>query len=305
MITTTRIRGAKAPLPPTYGLLATVAFFTFGASAGCRDADVIAKVGSTELRRADLDEFKAQRAAGADDETAQLETLIGRERLAEHAVSRELERRPDVRARIAAGRREILAQVLMQESLRDVADEAALRARFEASKEALVRRQVHVRQIMVRFSVNADASERRRAMNRATAAYARILEGASFEEVARDASQDEVSAARGGDLGIVREGQVHPSFFEVAAALKKDEVSKPFETPYGIHVIQALAPMERVVPVFEEVRGRLSAEARSEAELRLMKELEAAIPVKRFPEAMVPPASDGRGPDAQDGEGPR
>ncbi len=121
--------------------------------------------------------------------------------------------------------------------------------------------------------------------------YARIIGGEPFEAVAREASQDDVSAAQGGDLGIVREGQVHPAFFEAAAALKKDELSKPFETPYGIHVVQALESMQIVVPTFNEVRGRLAAEARLEAESRLMKELEASIPVKRFPDALSAPAT--------------
>ncbi|WP_090494376.1 peptidylprolyl isomerase [Myxococcus virescens] len=279
-------RGAPAPRSLRRTSSAIVIFLTVASAYGCRDADVIAEVGHTELRRSDLVEFSSRRATGAEALDAELEALVGQARLAEQAVSAGLDQRADVRARLSAARREVLAQVFLQEELQGATSEANLRERFESTKASLARRQVHVRQVIIRIASNADAAERRRAMDRASLIYARIIGGEAFEDVAREVSQDEVSAVRGGDLGIVREGQVHASFFEAAAALKKDEVSKPFETPYGIHVVQALAPVETVMPTFEEARGRVAAEARREAESHLMKELETKIPVKRFPAAL-------------------
>ncbi|WIG97358.1 peptidylprolyl isomerase [Myxococcus sp. SDU36] len=231
-----------------------------------------------------------------------MDALISRTRLAEQAVELGLDEREDVRARLAAARREILAQALLQHELKDATSEATLRARFEASKDTLARQQIHVRHIIVRLAADADAATRRRARDRANVLYARIIGGEDFELVAREASQGEAGAAHTADMGIIQEGQVHPSFFEAAAALEKDELSKPFETPYGIHVVQALAPVETVIPSFDEVRGRLAADARSEAENRLMSDLETRIPVKRFPEAM-PPSDAGTHGDGASGGG--
>ncbi|MBN1205866.1 MAG: peptidylprolyl isomerase [Myxococcaceae bacterium] len=256
--------------------------------SACRDGDVVAKVGRTELRLAELEEFASRRAPGSGGKEAALEALITRARLAEHARALELEERPDIRARLAAARREVLAQAVLEERLREVADERALRERYEAARDTLARRQVRVRHIMVRLASNASEADRRRARDQANLLYARVIGGEPFEEVAREASQDEASAPRGGELGRVREGEVHAGFFEAAAALEKDEVSKPFETPVGMHVVQALAPMETARPSFEEARARLAADARREVEAGLFQELEQAIPAERFPEALHP-----------------
>ncbi|WP_044889194.1 peptidylprolyl isomerase [Myxococcus hansupus] len=252
---------------------------------------MVAQVGRTELRRADVQEF-ASRRAGEITADAQLDELIDQARLSERAVALGLDAREETRARLAAARREVLMQALLQEELKSVTSEADLLERYESSKSSLARRQIHVRQVVIRLPPGDGQPERRQAGDRANMIYARLMGGEPFEVVAREASQDDVSAAQGGDLGIVREGQVHPAFFEAAAALKKGELSKPFETPYGIHVVQALEHMQSVLPTFNEVRGRLAAEARREAESRLMKELEASIPVKRFPDALSAPATN-------------
>ncbi|CAM3327614.1 hypothetical protein G4177_36335 [Corallococcus sp. ZKHCc1 1396] len=268
--------------------ITTVLFLTAALVAGCRDEDVVARVGRTELRRADVEAFASQRAPDSGDTQAQLEALIDRARLAEQAEAQGLDDRPGLRARLAAARREVLAQALLEEQLKDATQEQALRARFASSKEALSRRELHVRHIMLRLPQGADEAEKRRARDRANLLYAHLLGGASFEQVARESSQDEATAPRGGDLGRILEGQIHPSFFEAAAALKKDEVSKPFETPYGLHIVQALAPVETRVPSFEEARGRLAAQSRREAEDRLMKDLRERVSVERFQQALRP-----------------
>ena len=276
----------SAPALPSSARIAIVLLLTSVLVTACRDADVVARVGGTDVRRADLEEFTSRREREAGDTDAQLDALIARVRLAEEAKALDLDERPAIRARLEAVRREVLAQAVLEEKLRDTTDEKTLRERYESSKDALARRQVHVRHVLVRLPPSADEAERRRARDRASLLYARITGGESFEAVAREASQDEGSAARGGDLGVVREGQVHPAFFEAAVALKGNELSKPFETPYGFHVVQALSPAETRVPSFEEVRGRLAAESRREAEARLGKELEERLPAKRFPEAL-------------------
>lgn len=296
---TSSTRGARAPHWAACTLFMAVLFMTV--ASGCRDADVIAEVGSTALRRSDLDEFSSLRAPGAETAEAQLDALIGRTRLAEQAIALGLDDREDVRARLAAARREVLAQALLQHELTNVTSEATLRARFEASKDSWGRRQIHVRHILVRVASDADAAARRIARDRANVLYARISGGEDFDAVAREASHGEVATEHSADMGVLQEGQVHPSFFEAAAALKKDELSKPFETPYGIHVVQARAPVETVIPAFDEVRGRLAADARREAETRLMADLESRIAVMRFPEAMTPPDAGAVGDGASGG----
>jgi parvulin-like peptidyl-prolyl isomerase len=60
--------------------------------------------------------------------------------------------------------------------------------------------------------------------------------GQSFGEVARRVSQDRNKDA-GGDLGWFAEGDLDPDFEAVAFKLPKGQVSEPFRTAFGLHLV--------------------------------------------------------------------
>lgn len=68
----------------------------------------------------------------------------------------------------------------------------------------------------------------------------RIEGGDSFENLARSHSDDRGSAVSGGDLGWVSPGDLVPEFEEVMNALAPGEVSEPFQTRFGWHIVQVL-----------------------------------------------------------------
>ena len=68
----------------------------------------------------------------------------------------------------------------------------------------------------------------------------RIAGGDAFEALARAHSQDPVSAARGGDLGWTSPGDLVPQFEQVMERLAPGELSRPFATPFGWHIVQVL-----------------------------------------------------------------
>ena len=65
-----------------------------------------------------------------------------------------------------------------------------------------------------------------------------LIEGASFEELARTSSDDVATAAKGGLIGELRGGLTVPAFESAAYALEVGEVSPILETVFGYHVIQ-------------------------------------------------------------------
>jgi len=67
-----------------------------------------------------------------------------------------------------------------------------------------------------------------------------ILDGDSFEAVAKVISEDPGSAVDGGDLGWAGPGVFVPEFQAVCDELEIDEISQPFQTSYGWHIIQLL-----------------------------------------------------------------
>ncbi|HXZ48381.1 MAG TPA: peptidylprolyl isomerase [Usitatibacter sp.] len=96
--------------------------------------------------------------------------------------------------------------------------------------------QTHVRHILLRTGPglsDADARERLAKLRE------KILAGADFGEMAKQNSED-ASAPRGGDLGWVSPGDTVPEFERVMDSLKPGEVSQPFQSPFGWHLVQVL-----------------------------------------------------------------
>ena len=106
----------------------------------------------------------------------------------------------------------------------------------------------------------------------------RIEGGDDFAEIAKGNSVDTMSAAEGGDMGWTNPGELVPEYEEVMDKLKVGEVSEPFQTRYGWHIVQVLGRREhdssddiRRAKAREEIRKRKLAEAR-ESWLRQMRE---------------------------------
>jgi peptidyl-prolyl cis-trans isomerase SurA len=97
--------------------------------------------------------------------------------------------------------------------------------------------QLHARHILMRPNeVQDDATTRQRL----AAIRDRILAGEDFAALASVTSEDPGSASRGGDLGWTSPGTFDPAFEEALAGLQPDEISEPFRTQFGWHIVQLL-----------------------------------------------------------------
>lgn len=67
----------------------------------------------------------------------------------------------------------------------------------------------------------------------------RLRNGESFEQLARSHS-DDASAPQGGDLGWVSPGETVPAFEQVMNSLQPGEISEPFRSPFGWHIVEVL-----------------------------------------------------------------
>ncbi len=68
--------------------------------------------------------------------------------------------------------------------------------------------------------------------------YRELLNGASFEELARQAFRDSVLANNGGDLGWCKVSQLDETFARAALQLAPGAISPPVKTRWGFHIIQ-------------------------------------------------------------------
>jgi peptidyl-prolyl cis-trans isomerase SurA len=72
----------------------------------------------------------------------------------------------------------------------------------------------------------------------------RILHGDDFTELARAHSEDPASAAEGGALGWISPGVMVSEFEEVMDSLKTNQISQPFRSRFGWHILQVLERRE-------------------------------------------------------------
>ena len=90
----------------------------------------------------------------------------------------------------------------------------------------------------------------------------RVNAGESFEDLAREFSDDPGSASLGGSLGLAARG-VYVDAFEAALwALEVGEFSEPVVTEFGVHLIRLDDASETSPPTFEQRRSALDAELR-------------------------------------------
>lgn len=68
----------------------------------------------------------------------------------------------------------------------------------------------------------------------------RIINGESFEFLAKAYSQDPGSAQEGGNLGFAKRGMMVPEYENAALQLNPKEISPVIESPFGYHIIQLL-----------------------------------------------------------------
>lgn len=97
-------------------------------------------------------------------------------------------------------------------------------------------KQTRARHILIKVNELVSADEARRKL---IGLKERLDNGADFAELARLHSND-LSAAKGGDLGWMYQGDTVPDFERAMDALKINEISAPIQSPFGFHLIQVL-----------------------------------------------------------------
>jgi len=97
--------------------------------------------------------------------------------------------------------------------------------------------QMHVRHILMKPTELDDDETVRQKLGKLRE---RIEKGENFAGIASTASEDPGSAPDGGDLGWSGPGTFVPEFDKAIADLKDNEISEPFKTRYGWHIVQML-----------------------------------------------------------------
>ncbi|MCL1972385.1 MAG: peptidylprolyl isomerase [Endomicrobia bacterium] len=251
-------------------MLSVLAVFAFGACKE-RGGTVIAKVGGTQITDAMLAE-KLQNTPPAYQ--SYVNTPLGRKQFVD-AIVREnimleaakqagVNKKAEYTEALADFKREQERQLkeyqdglLIETYLREVhtkiiASETDIQEYYNLNREQFDSPVAYT----VKHILLTDRAE-------AEAAYARLQNGESFDDVAREVSQDTGSAAQGGLIGPFRRGDLVPEFEKAALSLQNNQLSGIIETSYGFHIIlkvseEKLPPMtfEQAVPEIKRIIER-------------------------------------------------
>lgn len=91
--------------------------------------------------------------------------------------------------------------------------------------------------------------------------YTLLKNGADFAELAKKESEDVGSGRNGGMLGFFGPGEMVPEFEAAAFSQKAGEISEPFKTSYGYHIVQTLdfqgvPSIEEATPAIKNIMAR-------------------------------------------------
>ncbi|MGI9335643.1 MAG: peptidylprolyl isomerase [Gammaproteobacteria bacterium] len=111
-------------------------------------------------------------------------------------------------------------------------------ADLRGTQDRSVVEQTRVRHILVRTNSSTTSDDARARLEQLRT---RVLNGENFGDLARAHSDDTGTATRGGELGWVTREKVVPRFFEAMRSLQQlGQISPPFQTEFGWHVVQLL-----------------------------------------------------------------
>lgn len=144
-------------------------------------------------------------------------------------------------------------------------DEETLKQRYEERKTSFTTTgQWKARHILIEVGENATAVEEEDASQKAEELLTKIRAGDSFEDLAKQFSDDVGSGKMGGDLGWFEAGMMVKPFEDGVKALKVGEISELVKSQFGFHIIKLEDVKPDVVRTFDEVRAELEEELQKE-----------------------------------------
>lgn len=143
----------------------------------------------------------------------------------------------------------------------EVTDEA-LKGYYDSNKtQWVVPEKRDASHILLAVEDDSDADDK---LAEATALLERINAGESFEELAKEFSDDPGSGAQGGSLGEFGSGVMVAPFEEAAFAMQENEISEPIRSDFGYHIIR----LNKIIPEqgqqFDEVKEEVEKQYRVE-----------------------------------------
>ncbi|TRO92013.1 peptidylprolyl isomerase, partial [Glycocaulis profundi] len=225
--------------------------------------------------------------------TEVLDELIEQRLLALEARRRGLHEDVEARRRLAAAEERILGNILVETAVSRAVTEEAVERVYSRQRELVpALEEARARHILTATQNEIDE-------------VARLLaEGQDFAALARRVSRDPASRADGGDLGWMSRDAVLPELSRAVFSTPPGEVSSPFRSEYGWHVVKVEQRRTLPRPGLDELRPGIVRFLTMEGIERLLTDIRRTYPVLRTANAIPPllrrPAEEAAEPEDRD-----
>jgi peptidyl-prolyl cis-trans isomerase D len=175
------------------------------------------------------------------------------------------------------------------------ADEDSLREYYEQNQASFGRpEQKRVSHILVEVAEDSDPATVAAAREKAESIRDRLSAGEEFSAVAKELSDDPVSAPEGGDLGFLEKGLISEEFDATVADLDVGALSEPVRTPFGFHLIRVSEIRPSTVKPFDEAREDVLERWRKKEGERRFYELADQLSTRAYeePDSLMPAAEE-------------
>lgn len=265
-----------------------VALFLGAAIAGSLAAEetnpVLGKAGDFILREADLDRILASQPPAVqkrfqDDPKQRLNLvreILMKKVIVAKARKEGFDRRPEIKEQLSYVFDNFISQEYLAKVVTagvNVPEDDLKKYYQEHEKDFLLPEQIKVRHILISSLKESRQEEKEKARARAEAVLQRLNKGEDFAKLAGEASEDQISAPKGGELAPIILGKTNSEEFEKAAfALKNGETSGIVATSYGFHIIKMVEQQEKRTAPFLDARDFIYSKLKAELEQKKAQE---------------------------------
>lgn len=129
---------------------------------------------------------------------------------------------------------------------------------------------ITVAHIFAKVSANAGEEEKTKAKNKIDEVYTKLQSGGSFDQLAKEYSEDKTTASEGGKLAPFTTGKMVSEFEEASYALTTPgSYSKPVQTKFGWHIIKLIE--KKPIQSYDELKDGLKKQVEKDQRAELAK----------------------------------
>lgn len=246
--------------------------------------------GDVELEAVARGLINAGQDFSADDEEHQiiLDQLIDQKLMAQEAARRQLDRDPSGQRRLEMARERILGNLLVESLVaQQVTEEAIDKMYAEQVRLQQANDQVSVAHILVDTKDEADAL------------FRQIEQGETFESLVFNNSKDTRTRMENGDLGYLAPNDLAEPFPVVIANTPEGEVSPPFETADGWHILKVKDRRTEPPKTREEMRPEIATFLTLNEVSRILRRLRTEATIKQGGGEIYVPSTEPAAPIPQ------